>query len=356
MLMSAQILRRIAAGEPRIERASASIERAANAQSRLIDDLLDVSRIVAGKLFLDLGPVDFAAVVREALDLARPMAEAKGLELELDIDDEIGDVYGDTARLLQVVNNLLSNAIKFTPGGGQVSVQLAPIEGGRAQLTVSDTGIGIRPGVLPQLFSKFAQADSTVTRMHGGLGLGLSIVHHIVEVHGGQLEAESPGEGQGSTFRVTLPFGGGGETARASGEPSTVVQEIHGVRILLVEDDDDTREAYVTMLTELGAEVRAASSAAAALAVLEEYRPQVILSDIAMPGEDGFSFIQKVRRLAPEQGGRVPAAALSALASEQDRLHALQAGFQLHVAKPVDSTRLSTVVRMLADWKPLGPA
>jgi two-component system, chemotaxis family, CheB/CheR fusion protein len=351
MLMSAQTLRRVAADDRRVERASASIERSVNAQARLIDDLLDISRIVSGKLLLDLGPVDLAAVVHEGVDAALPSAQAKGVELDVAIDDAIGSVYGDAARLLQVVNNLLTNAIKFTPHGGHVSVHLDRIEGGRAQLTVTDTGIGIRPEVLPLLFSRFVQADSTVTRTHGGLGLGLAIVRHLVEAHSGNVKAESLGEGKGSIFRVTLRLGDVSGT-RASGMPTTVVEGIDGVRVLLVEDDDDTREAYATMLSELGAEVRAAPSAAAGLAVLEEYRPQVILSDIAMPGEDGFTFMRKVRRLAPERGGQVPAAALTALASDEDRQRAMQAGFQLHVSKPVDSARLAAVVRMLADRPP----
>lgn len=351
MLMSAQLLRRVAGEDRRIERASASIERSVNAQARLVDDLLDVSRIVSGKLLLDLGPVDFAAVVHDAIDAARPSAGAKGLQLELSVDDEIGSVYGDAPRLLQVVNNLLTNAIKFTPHGGRVSVQLERIAGERVQLTVTDTGIGIRPEVLPHLFSRFVQADSTVTRVHGGLGLGLSIVRHLVDAHGGQVSAESPSEGKGSTFRVTLPIGDAA-SARPAGKPTTVVHGIDGVRVLLLENEDDTREAYATMLSELGAEVRAVASAAEGLAALEEYRPQVILSDIAMPGEDGFTFMQKVRRLAPERGGQVPAAALTALASDEDRRRAVQSGFQLHVPKPLDAVRLAAVVRTLADWKP----
>jgi two-component system CheB/CheR fusion protein len=349
MLMSAQILRRIAADDRRIERASASIERSANAQARLIDDLLDVSRIVSGKLLLDLGPVDLAAVVHEAVEAARPSAQSKGLELTLEVDDGIGTVYGDAARLVQVANNLLSNAIKFTPRGGRVAVHLAPVEGQRAQLTVSDTGIGIHPEVLPQLFSRFVQADSTVTRTHGGLGLGLAIVRHLVDVHGGEVHAESAGAGRGSTFQVTLPLGDT-RMARVPGRPAPAARSIAGVRVLLVEDDDDTRDAYATMLTELGAEVRAVASAAEGMAALEAHRPQAILSDIAMPGEDGFSFLQRVRRTPPERGGQVPAAALTALASDEDRQRAMQAGFQLHVAKPVDSARLAAVVRALADW------
>ncbi|WP_242395706.1 chemotaxis protein CheB [Anaeromyxobacter oryzisoli] len=350
ILMSAQLLRRMASEDRKIERVSESIERSANAQARLVDDLLDVSRIVSGKLHLDLGPVDFGTLVQDAVELARPSARAKALELELAIEGEIGVLYGDAARLHQVVNNLLTNALKFTPHGGRVSVRLERIDG-RALLSVTDTGIGIRPEILPQLFSRFVQADSVMTRTHGGLGLGLSIVRHLVEVHGGQVHAESPGEGKGSTFRVTLPLGLA-EGAKKPTAPTTTVREIKGVRVLLVEDDDDTRETYAAMLGELGAEVRAVPSAAAGLAALETYLPNVILSDIAMPGEDGFSFIQKVRRLTPEHGGRVPAAALTALAGDEDRERAVQSGFQLHVAKPVDAARLATIVSVLNDWRP----
>lgn len=349
MLMAAQLLRQLAVDNPSIERPSASIERAASAQARLIDDLLDVSRIVSGKMMLDLGPVDFTAVVREAVDVARPSALAKGLELDLAVEGAVRAVYGDEARLLQVANNLLANAIKFTPRGGHVQVRLESMDED-AVLTVADTGIGIRADVLPRLFERFVQADSAMTRTHGGLGLGLSIVRHLVEVHGGTVDVESPGEGQGSTFRITLPTG----TVAAVTDPPvsrSVARSIEGVHVLLVEDDDDTRDAYAAMLVELGTQVRAEPSAARALAALSEFHPDVILSDIAMPGEDGFSFIQKVRCLDPERGGLVPAAALTALASDETRRRALEAGFQLHVPKPVAATRLASVVAALVDWK-----
>jgi two-component system, chemotaxis family, CheB/CheR fusion protein len=349
ILMSADILNRSATDDQRIRRASEAVERAARAQARLIDDLLDVSRIISGKLLLEFGPVDLQAAVQEAVDNARPSAEAKALDLAVAIDDPIGTVYGDNGRLQQIVNNLLSNAIKFTPHGGHVVVRLERLAG-RARLTVADTGIGIRPEVLPQLFGRFVQADSSVTRTQGGLGLGLSIVRHLVEVHGGTVQAESQGEGHGAAFIVSLPLG----SARAErpGVAPTGARDIEGVRVLVVEDDDDTRESYVAALAELGVVVRAESSAAAALAALAEFRPQVILSDIAMPGHDGFSFIQKVRQLRPEEGGRVPAAAVTALATSEDRQRALDAGFQMHVAKPVDAARLAAVIRLLADWKP----
>ncbi len=348
MLMSAQLLKRLATADQRVERASASIERAAQSQSKLIDDLLDVSRIVSGKLLLDLGPVEFEDVVQSAVEIARPAAQAKSLALELVVDSPIGAVYGDEVRLLQVVNNLLTNAIKFTPKGGRVAVRLER-DGDQAQLTVTDTGMGIRPEVLPHLFNRFVQADSSVTRTHGGLGLGLSIVRHLVEAHGGRAEAESPGEGKGATFRVTLPLGSA-EASRVAPSPRASVRSIAGVRVLLVEDDDDTREAYAAMLAELGAEVRAAPSAAAGLLVLQEFYPQVILSDIAMPGEDGFSFMQRVRRLGQAQGGRAPAAAITALASNEERQKALESGFQMHVAKPIDAARLVAVVSTLVEW------
>ena len=211
--------------------------------------------------------------------------------------------------------------------------------------------MGIRPEVLPQLFNRFVQADSSVTRTHGGLGLGLSIIRHLVEAHGGSVHAESPGEGKGATFRVTLPLGDT-EAPRVDPSPRASVRGIEGVRVLLVEDDDDTRETYAAMLAELGAEVRAAPSAAAGFLAIEEFRPQVILSDVAMPGEDGFSFIQRVRHLAPERGGRVPAAAITALGRNEDRRRALQAGFQMHIRKPVDATHLQSVVATLAEGEP----
>lgn len=349
-LMCSHLLKQISAEDSRIARASASIERATQAQSKLIDDLLDVSRIVSGKLLLDLAPVDFEAVVRGAVDIAQHAAQAKSVELDLVVDGVIGTVYGDSLRLQQVVSNLLTNAIKFTPRGGRVAVRLER-DGDRAQLTVADTGMGIRPEVLPQLFNRFVQADSSVTRTHGGLGLGLSIVRHLVEAHGGGVQAESPGEGKGATFRVTLPLGGA-EASKVVAAPQAGVRGIAGVRVLLVEDDVDTRESYAAMLAELGAEVRAAPSAAAGFLAVEEFRPQVILSDIAMPGEDGFSFIQKVRDLAPERGGRIPAAAITALGSDEDRGRALQAGFQIYIRKPVDAAHLQSVVATLADGRP----
>jgi two-component system CheB/CheR fusion protein len=353
MVIQSQILRRLAVEDPRLARASAAIERSATTQAKLIEDLLDVSRIVSGKLLLDLGAVDLKETVQSAADVARPAAEAKSITFEVALDDAVETVYGDATRLHQVVGNLLTNAIKFTPHGGRVALRLER-QGERAQITVADSGMGIRPEVLPQIFSQFVQADSSVTRTHGGLGLGLSIVRHLVEVHGGEVQAESPGEGQGATFRVTLPLGAAART-RVRGAPRLVARDITGVRVLVVEDEDDARESFVLMLEQLGARVTAAPSAAAGLAAFAASPPQVILCDIAMPGEDGYGFIRKVRRRAPEQGGAVPAAALTALASDEDRRRALQAGFQLHLAKPVDAARLAAAVGALAAWtEPVG--
>ncbi len=347
ILLEAQFLGRMGGSDPRLARASASLERAARAQARLIDDLLDVSRIVSGKLLLDLRAVDLKEIVQSSFDMAMSAAAAKSLTLAMKVpDDFVGMVYGDALRLQQVVSNLIANSIKFTPRGGRIGVGLERTDD-YARITVTDTGIGIRAEVLPHLFAAFVQADSSVTRVHGGLGLGLAIVRHLVEAHGGQVRAESPGEGEGSSFYVTLPLGAT-TPAQLEAALEAVARDISGVRVLLVDDSDDTRASFAAMLEELGATVCAVPSAEAALAAMEDFRPQAILSDIAMPGEDGYSFIRKVRRLPPERGGTVPAAALTALAGDDDKRRAKDAGFQMHVAKPVDAVRLVGAVRALA--------
>jgi two-component system CheB/CheR fusion protein len=350
ILMSAQVLQQTATQEPRIQRASAAIERAAGNQARLIDDLLDISRIISGKLLLDLQAVDLASVVHGAVDIARGAAEAKGLDLKVAIHGVIGPIHGDPARLQQVFANLLNNSIKFTPRGGNVAISLEAI-GGHAQITVTDTGMGFAPEILPHLFDRFVQAESAMTRTHGGLGLGLAIVRHIVEVHGGEVSAESPGPGGGATFRIRLPLAAH-DVAPATSAPSSVARSITGVRVLLIEDDEDTRGAFAMMLNELGAEVRAAASAAEGMAAVEQFRPHAIFCDIAMPGEDGYAFIRKLRSQRPDRGGQTPAAALTALAGEQDRTRALTAGFQMHLAKPINSARLAAAVGVLSAWTP----
>jgi CheY-like chemotaxis protein len=353
MLLSAQLLQMSAQKDGKSERPSAAIERAVQAQSRLIDDLLDVSRIVTGKLLLDFGPVDIKVAVESVVDIARSKARAKSLHLEFMAGGVIGTVHGDPIRLQQIVSNLLDNAIKFTKRGGRVTVRLSRVDN-NAVIAVTDTGMGVHAEMLPFLFDRFVQGDSSVTRTHGGLGLGLSIVRHLVTMHGGDVRAESPGEKLGATFYVTLPLGTSDRPQMETIQDASV-RDIAGVRILLVEDDDDSREACAAMLEELGAVVCSSSSAAAGFAAIGAFRPQVILSDIAMPGEDGLRFMRRVRQLSREEGGKIPAAALSALASDEDRQRALSAGFDLHLAKPIGSTRLVVAIAKLLDAKQ-GPA
>ncbi len=345
ILMQAQLLRRLEGRDPRVERSSAAIERAGNVQARLIEDLLDVSRIVSGKLRLDQYVIDVADFIHGALELARGAAEAKSIQLDAPVDGPATRVYGDPARLQQALTNLLTNAIKFTPRGGKVSVSLSR-SGGAVTVSVHDTGIGVSPEFLPKLFDRFTQANSSASRIHGGLGLGLALVKHLVELHGGSVGAESPGEGQGATFWMKLPAiqASGDEAPRARDRPVDVA----GVRVLVVEDDAGTRESLVAVLERGGAAVRSASSVGEALAVLGEFQPDVLLSDVAMPGEDGLGLIAKVRALTPEQGGLVPAAALTALAGLDDRDRFLKAGFQAHIAKPVDVDDLLRWVARLA--------
>ncbi len=356
MLMQAQLLRHT--DEPKARRAAETIERATKVQVQLIDDLLDVSRIVAGKLKMELEAVDLCTVVRAAVESVSAPMEKKGIRLELVLDEKIGRVSGDATRLQQVVANLLTNAAKFTPEHGQVKVVLEAADG-RARLTVSDSGMGIDPSFLPHVFNRFSQEDGSNTRVYGGLGLGLAIVRHLVEAHGGTVTAESRGTGQGATFSVTLPlmtsFRDDVEDvqdvlrAPALDESSRLAvgrealdppPQLTGLRILVVDDDQGSRDVLGEVLSRVGAEVRVAASADEAMHVLEDFRPGVICSDIAMPGEDGYSFISRVRARGAARGGNVSALALTALAGEEDRRAALSAGFQMHLAKPVDVTRL----------------
>ncbi|HER19889.1 MAG TPA: response regulator [Chromatiales bacterium] len=345
ILMSAQLLKDTLTDDPKIRRTCAAIERAVGTQTRLIDDLLDISRIVSGKLMLDLQAVDLTSVTQSAVDVAQASADAKGIALELAIHGPLRALHGDPARLQQVIANLLNNSIKFTPTGGKIKVSLEAIDE-TARLTVADTGIGLRAEIVPHLFDRFVQAESAMTRAHGGLGLGLAIVRHIVNVHGGEIRAESPGEDKGATFTVTLPLSAH-DGAATSVARRTVTRSISGVRVLLVEDDDDTREACATMLEAQGADVRAAGSVAEGLAALEKFVPQVILCDLAMPGEDGYAFIRKLRS-GNRRRRKIPVAALTALAGEEDRRRALESGFQMHLAKPIDADRLATAIATLA--------
>jgi signal transduction histidine kinase len=338
-------------------RALESIERNVKSQAQLVEDLLDVSRIIAGKVRLDMQQVELGALLEGAVDSTHPAADAKGIRVQTLIDPRAGAVAGDPQRLQQVLWNLLSNAIKFTPKGGRVQVQLRRINS-HLEVSVSDTGQGIKPEFLPHVFDRFRQADSSSKRVHGGLGLGLAIVRHIVELHGGRVRAESAGEGQGATFTVELPLSlirtaaGSARVHPASEGALTFAPttSLAAVRILVVDDEPDTLETLQHVLATCGAEVRAALSAEEALAILAEWTPDLLVSDIGMPGEDGYQLIRQVRALAPERGGQIPALALTAYARVEDRLKVLGAGFQMHVAKPIEPAELVAVVGSLAEW------
>ena len=330
-------------------RAIEVIDRNAKVQGQLISDILDVSRIISGKLRLEKKAVAAAAVVEAAIDTVRPTAEAKQVRLEASLDPEAGLVWADPDRLQQVVWNLLTNAIKFTAEGGVVSVRLAR-GGSQTEIVVRDTGEGITPEFAPHVFERFRQADSSTTRPHGGLGLGLAIVRHLVEAHGGTVVAASAGKGQGATFTVRLPrhaaAAAEAEPAGAAPVEAPPVRSLEHVRVLLVDDDPDTRGMMETVLSQRGARVTAASSAAEALACVDRETPDVLLSDIGMPGMDGYALIRELRE---RPGARaIPAAALTAYAHADDRGQAIAAGYQLHVAKPVEPAELVAVVASLA--------
>ena len=351
----ARMLRDGQVQEEAVPRALDAIIRNANAQVQLIDDLLDVSRVITGKMRLDVRSVDLLPVIDAAFDSVRPAAEAKNIRLHKVIDPRAGPVTGDPSRLQQVVWNLLANAVKFTPRGGQVQVHVQRVNS-HVEIVVSDTGEGIGPAILPFIFDRFLQANSSSTRTHTGLGLGLALVRHLVELHGGSVTAMSGGEDQGSTFVVKLPITIAqrpAELARAhptapSDEPPPGGARLDGVDVLVVDDDHDALELVVAILASAGAVVRSARSAAEAMAILTEWQPTVLVSDIEMPGEDGYTFIKKVRRLEADRGGTTPAIALSAYGRMQDRVLALTAGYNMHVPKPVDPGELTTIIASVA--------
>jgi PAS domain S-box-containing protein len=327
-----------------------TIERNARVQSQLVEDLLDLSRIISGKLRLEMKVVDLPTVLEAALDSVRPAAEARKIQLVPMLDASASPVLGDPARLQQVVWNLLSNAIKFTPAGGRVELQLRR-SGSQAEISVNDTGIGVDPEFLPYVFDRLRQADSSSTRRHGGLGLGLSIARHLIESHGGTIRAQSAGKDKGATFTASLPILHGAAVKPASGlsdGKTRANRNLAGVRILLVDDEEDARDLLSRVLKQDGAEVHAASSAAEALGAIDTLNPDVLISDIAMPGEDGYELIRKVRLRAPSHGGMLPAIALTAFARREDRDRALRAGFQTHLTKPVEAVELSAAVAELA--------
>jgi signal transduction histidine kinase/ActR/RegA family two-component response regulator len=330
------------------------IVRQANAQVQLIDDLLDVSRIITGKMRLDVRPVDLKAVIEGALDAVRLAATAKDIRLRTALDPHAATISGDPDRLQQVVWNLVMNAVKFTPRGGRVDVELQRLDA-HVEIVVLDTGRGISADVLPFIFDRFRQADSSTTRAHTGLGLGLALARNLVELHGGTLTAHSDGENKGATFVVRLPAApleraadGAPRAPLSAHTPMKAGADLAGVRVLVVDDDPDALELATAILVGAAAEVHVCRLAADALKIVTEWRPHVLVSDIEMPGEDGYALIEKVRALPAADGGRTPAIALTAYGRQQDRQRSLSAGFSMHVPKPVDPGEFTAIVAALA--------
>ena len=331
-----------------------TIERNARAQTQIVNDLLEMSRIVSGKLRLDVQRVDLSSVVDAAIGTVKPAADAKGIHLRTVLEPLAGYVSGDPARLQQILWNLLSNAIKFTPEGGRVDVRLERT-GADVAVTVSDTGQGIKADFLPFIFDRFRQADASTTRLHRGMGLGLAIVKNLAEMHGGVVTAASDGDGTGSTFIVRLPLATYAEgtdrlptTAAVAIGSGDLVPQLTGLRVLLVDDEPDAREFLARVLSECGAEVHTAASTAEALQSIDQRMPDVLISDIGMPLSDGYDLIRTVRRLPADRGGQIPALALTAFARSEDRQRALLAGYQAHLAKPAQPTELMTQIASLA--------
>lgn len=364
MLGWARLLKEGTADPAMQEHAVDIIERSARTQQKLIEDLLDTSRIISGNMRLETGPVDLAQVVKAAAETMRPAAEAKEIELELKLRGGANIITGDPDRLQQILWNLLSNAVKFTPKGGRVTVRLERADP-YIRLTVADTGIGINHDFLPYVFHRFHQADTSSTRRQGGLGLGLSLVRNLVELHGGAVEAESAGAAQGATFRVNLPvralrrqpqdFAESREEEFERDErldvPTTQTNQLgklHGLWVLVVDDEADARDLVATLLSQYGARVTTAASAAEAFLLLRQgeagERPDVLVSDIGMPDEDGYQLLRRIRALARDEGGAIPAIALTAFGRARDRIKALSAGFQTHIPKPVEPEELMMVI------------
>ncbi|MBA3485504.1 MAG: response regulator [Pirellulales bacterium] len=346
-----------------VDEGIAIIERNARAQTQIIEDLLDMSRIISGKIRLDVQQIDVATVVRAAIETVQPAADAKGLRVRAVIDPRAGPVSGDPNRLQQVFWNLLSNAVKFTPKEGFIQVVLERVNS-HLEVSVSDSGEGIAHEFLPHVFDRFRQADASTTRHHGGLGLGLAIVRQVVELHGGSVRATSAGPGAGATFVVALPL----TVMHAAPDAVTVPErrhptaapvaifekvcaEIAGLRIVVVDDEPDARALLQRLLVDCQATVFTAASADDALTLIEKERPDVLVSDIGIPGEDGFSLIRRVRALTAACGGDTPAVALTAYARAEDRVNVLRAGFQNHLSKPVEQAELIAVVANLAGRK-----
>jgi PAS domain S-box-containing protein len=348
MLGWVQIIRNRKLDETITSKALETIERNAQLQRKLIEDILDVSRIVQGKIRLNIYKVDLVIVINAAIEAIYPTSEIKDIQVESKLDSSVGKVMGDAERLQQVVWNLLSNAVKFTPRRGRVEVCLEQVNS-NAKISVSDTGKGINADFLPYIFERFRQADSTTTRADSGLGLGLAIVNHLVEMHSGTVYAVSEGEGRGATFTVLLPL--------IEPQPEQLIKEsqveidhllaLDGLQVLLVDDNADTRELIAFILEQSGAEVTSVSSVSEALEALVRLRPNILVSDIGMPDEDGYSLIRQVRSHKALDGQKIPAVALTAFASDEERRLALEAGFQVHLSKPIEPDKLVTVVANL---------
>lgn len=337
----AELLVQRAPEQSELRRGLETIARNARAQGQLIDDLLDMSRIVAGKVRLDVQRVDLAAVINGAIDIMRASIEGKELVLRTDIQ-AISDVSGDPQRLQQIAWNLLSNAVKFTPKGGTITVVLRET-GPRAELVVSDTGMGISPSFVPHVFDQFRQQSST--RRYGGLGLGLAVVKQLVELHGGAIRVESGGEGQGSSFAVSLPRSVQREDTPPPSEAVAVT--LVGRTVMVIDDEADARAMLELVLGDAGATVIACATPEEAMRSLHQQIPDLIVSDIGMPDRDGYQLMRSIRNLPPEKGGRVPAVALTAFARSEDRTRALLAGYQVHMTKPVEPRELVATLASL---------
>lgn len=334
-----------------ITRALTAIERNVRLQSQLVEDLLDMSRIASGKMRIEIQRVNLLSVIESALETARPAANAKDIRLQPSLDSSAGIVSGDPVRLEQVVWNLLSNAVKFTPKGGRVQVVLERVNS-HVEIRVTDTGLGIDPAFLPHVFDRFRQAESSPTRSYGGLGIGLAIVKHIAELHGGIATASSQGLGLGSTFTVCLPIAAThpneADASDRTGDATVGhAVDLSGVCVLVVDDDEDALAVMRRLFENARAQVLTAPSAADALYIVEMTLPDIVISDIGMTGEDGYTLIRKIRALPPERGGRVPAIALTAFARAEDRRRAILAGFHVHFSKPVETVELRATVATL---------
>jgi len=339
------VLRRGTRDQADLHRGLNSIERNARAQAQLIEDLLDMSRITSDKVMLEMQTIVPATVIASAIDSLRPALDAKHITLQTQIAADAGTMTGDPGRMQQVIWNLLSNALKFTPQGGQVDLGVAR-EGTRLVLTIADNGVGIRADFLPHVFDRFRQADASTTRKHGGLGLGLAIVKHLVEQHGGTVTASSPGDMQGATFTVRLPADSLAP-GRRQADTDAEACDLAGVKVLVIDDEADARELAERILRDAHADVASAASAVEALRMLDSARPDVLVSDIGMPEVDGFDLLARLRTRSIDQGGDLPALALTAFARPEDRQRALDSGFQGYLVKPLDPAALLAAVARL---------